>query len=316
MMASRLERFFFFQESDRWISVLRLGLALQVIGFCLALRKDWTYLLSAEGRGLVSRDLMEAALNGESSFIPRLGWLMEFAKKLALPESAALWLVWSCLLIAALFLFLGLFSRATAIITWLIHLCVIKSIGYLSYGMDNLTTIGLFYLMIAPLPDSLSLDSMVRSRSANPELISFFRRVLQVHVCLIYFFGGLAKLAGVGWWNGTSLWRALTVPPFHFVDPELVLRYQPFLPAAGLVICLLEFCYPFFIWKRRTRSFWLILVCLMHLMIALTMGMFLFSFIMIVLNLAAFMPWPCNIVRPPAQVISPESPTTELSGLP
>jgi hypothetical protein len=213
MIARRLERFLFFPESDRWVSVLRLGLALQLVSFCLAVRKDWIDLLSLNGRGLINRELMEAALNAESFFIPRLGWMLEMAGRLGLPESAALWLIWSCLLIAALFLLLGLFSRAAAISSWLIHLCVVKSVGYLSYGVDNLTTIGLFYLMIAPLPDRLSLDSVMRNKSARTELLSVFRRILQVHVCLIYFFGGLAKLAGSGWWNGNSLWRALTVPP-------------------------------------------------------------------------------------------------------
>jgi len=293
----RLERFLFFQESDRWISILRLGLALQLIGFDVALRRDWTYLLSVGNRGLISRDLMEAALNAQSSFIPRLGWLTEIGQKLGVPESTALWVVWGCLFMAALLLLLGLFSRAAAVSAWLIHLCVVKSVGYLSYGVDNFTTIGLFYLMIVPPPDRLSLDFMMRGRSGKTELISFFRRVLQIHVCFIYFFGGLAKLAGIGWWNGTNLWRALTVPPFHFVDPNLVLHYKAFLPAAGLVICLLEFGYPFFIWSRVTRTYWLIFVCVMHLTIALTMGMFLFAFIMIVLNLAAFMPMPRSVVR-------------------
>jgi hypothetical protein len=174
----------------------------------------------------------------------------------------------------------------------------------------------LFYLMIAPFPDRLSLDSIIRNRAGNEDLISFFRRILQVHICLIYFFSGFSKLAGIGWWNGTNLWRALTMPPFHFVDPQNVLRFRIFLPAAGLAICLLEFCYPFFIWNRRTRIPWLVGICGMHLMIALTMGMFLFAFVMIILNLAAFMPLPPKPVRIPARPSSQGFQQLEAPGTP
>jgi hypothetical protein len=270
--------------------VLRIGLGLQVICLCLALRRDWISLLSSDAHALISRDLTEAALNAESSLIPRLGWLVNGGRGLGLSESTTLWLVWTALISAGCFLVVGFLSRIAAISAWFLYLCVAKSVGYFSYGVDNLTLIGLFYLMVAPLSDRLSLDSIVRHRSGNSQLVSFFRRILQIHMCLIYFFGGFSKLAGAGWWNGTNLWRALTVPPFHFVDPELVLRWKLFLPAAGLVICGLEFLYPIFIWPKATRNVWLISICTMHLLIGLTMGMFLFAFIMIVLNIAAFGP--------------------------
>lgn len=284
----RIEQFLFYRESDRWVSVLRIGLGLQVICLSLALRKDWTYLLSSGGRALISRDLTEAALNAESSFIPRLGWLIEVGNQFSVPESIMLWFTWLILMLAGCLLLVGLFSRIAAILAWFLYLCVVRSVGYFSYGVDNLTIIGLFYLMIAPLGDRMSLDSIFWHRSSNRDLLPFVRRILQIHLCLIYFFGGVSKLAGIGWWNGTSLWRALTVPPFHFVNPELVVRWKMFLPATGLAICALELFYPIFMWLRPTRMFWLVSICAMHLMIGLTMGMFLFAFIMIVLNLAAF----------------------------
>ena len=61
-------------------------------------------------------------------------------------------------------------------------------------------------------------------------------------------------------------------------------------PVVGIVICLLEIGYPFLIWNNKTRKIWLIGICVMHVGIDLTMGMDLFAFIMIVLNVAAFGP--------------------------
>ena len=59
---------------------------------------------------------------------------------------------------------------------------------------------------------------------------------------------------------------------------------------AGIFICLLEIGYPFFIWSDKTRKTWLICICAMHILIGVAMGMYLFSLVMIVLNVAAFGP--------------------------
>jgi hypothetical protein len=287
----RLIDFFYPNQSDEWLTVLRVGLAIEVLLYSLSMRSDWNYLLAGTGRGLISRDLSEAALSGESSFIPRLGWLVKIGSYFGLSEAFVLDAVWLCLLCAACFLIIGLFSRTAAISTWFFHLCAVKSGGLLAYGMDNFTTIGLFYLMVSPLPDKCSVDYKFRKVGLkNPQLQGLFRRVLQIHLCIIYFFGGLAKFAGPGWWNGNSLWRALTNTSFNVIDPEVLVRWKYFFPVVGIFVCLLEIGYPFFIWNSKTRKIWLIGICSMHVGIGLTMGMYLFAFVMIVLNLAAFGP--------------------------
>src|SRR2546428_948753 len=99
-------------------------------------------------------------------------------------ETTSLCSAWTSLLCAGCCLLLGLFSRPAGAIAWFIHLCAVKSEYLLSYGMDNFTTIGLFYLMLSPLHDRLSLDWRIRrAPRRNPHLSGFFRRVLQLHVC-------------------------------------------------------------------------------------------------------------------------------------
>src|SRR5213075_2186087 len=155
--------------------------------------------------------------------------------------------------------------RLSAILAWLLHLCAAKTGGFVSYGVDNFMTIGLFYLMLSPLPDRYSLDWRLRElRPKDPHLLGFWRWVLQLHLCIIYFFSGLTKCLGSGWWDGSNIWRSLIRPPFN-------------------VIGLLETGYPFFIWNNKTRGVWLICICGMHILIGLTMGMWLFSLVMIVL---------------------------------
>ncbi len=278
-------------ETTDWLSVLRLGLGLQVILFSMSLRGDWNHLFASNGAGLISRDLLETISSFETPLSPRLGWFVAAGNALGFDEQVVLYLGWLTLLCSGCLLLIGLFSRPAAITAWLMHLCAVNSGGLLSYGMDNFTTIGLFYLMLSPLPDRFSLDARLwRSRTKDPQIVGFFRRVLQFHVCAIYFFGGVAKCIGPGWWDGSSLWRALTRPPFNIISPETIISWKTLLPFLGISVCILETGYPLFIWLRRTRLIWLLSVLAMHISIALAMGMYLFALIMIVLNLAAFGP--------------------------
>jgi hypothetical protein len=255
------------------------------------LLNDWNYLFAATGSGLVSRNLGEAILSLESPFVPRLGWLIALGAHVGLGEETVLSAAWICLLGAGCGLLAGLFCRCSAILAWFLHLCAAKSGAFVSYGVDNFMTIGLFYLMLSPLPDRYSLDRRWRKfRPKDPQVLGFWRRVLQLHMCLIYFFGGITKCLGSGWWNGANIWRALTRPPFNIVPPEILVRWKYFLPVLGISICLIETGYPVFIWLKKTRMIWLICVLGMHIAIGLTMGMYLFALIMIILNAAAFGP--------------------------
>jgi hypothetical protein len=283
---TRLLEFLFPRETDHWLAILRVGLGIEAMLYSMSLRIDWTYLLS----GPVRR-LGEALLSLESHFIPRLGWFVTLAAQVGIDENQLLFAAWASLLVAGCSLVIGFASRASAITAWFVHLCVAKSGDFVSYGMDNFMTIGLFYLMLSPLPDRFSIDWRLRDlRSQDPQFLGFWRRVLQLHLCIIYFFSGLSKCLGSGWWNGSSVWRALIRPPFNEINPEILVTFKHVFPLAGILVCLLEFGYPFLIWSTRTRKIWLISVCGMHVVIAVTMGMYLFSLIMIVLNMAAFGP--------------------------
>ena len=287
----RILQFLFPAGSDTWLAVLRLGLGLQVVLYVLSLLNDWNYLFAATGSGLVSRNLGEAILSLESPFVPRLGWLIALGEHVGLSEQTVLSIAWVSLLGTGCSLLAGLFCRSSAILAWFLHLCAAKSGAFVSYGVDNFMTIGLFYLMLSPLPDRYSLDWRLRkSRPKDSQVLGFWRRVVQLHLCVIYFFSGLTKCLGSGWWDGTNIWRALTRPPFSIVPLEILVRWKYFLPVLGISICLIETGYPVFIWLKKTRMIWLICVLGMHIAIGLTMGMYLFALIMIILNAAAFGP--------------------------
>jgi uncharacterized membrane protein YphA (DoxX/SURF4 family) len=291
MIRERLEGFLFPARSSSWIAILRIGLGLQVIVYSLSLWHDWNYFFVGDGNGLISRELTEAILSLNSPFLPRLGWLVTLGAHIGLSEAVTLKIAACCLLGSGFCLLIGFCSRPAAVAAWLLHLAARSSAGSTAYGVDTFMTIGLFYLMLCPLPDRYSLEARLWKReTANPQRIGFHQRVLQLHLCLIYFFGGLAKCLGDGWWNGMSMWRALTRSPFNIIPTDFLLRWSYLLPALGIFILIIETGYPFFIWPKSTRRIWLFCVLAMHAGIGFMMGLPLFALIMIVLNLAAFGP--------------------------
>ena len=281
--------FLFPPETDTWLAVLRIGLGLQVIVYALFLRSDWHYLFASSGKGLVGREVGEAIVSFDSPLIPRLGWLVAIGRNFNFSEETVLSVTWVCLLSAGCLLLLGLFCRPTAIVAWFVHICAAESGGLLAYGADSFMTTALFYLMLSPLPDRYSFDHWItKSQPKNPQLLGFWRRVLQVHLCFVYFIGGLAKCLGNGWWDGSNLWRSLIRPPFTVVPPDVLVRFKYALPVLGILICLLEVSYPVFIWIKKTRLIWLVCILAMHAAIGILMGLYLFAFVMIVMNVAAF----------------------------
>src|SRR4051812_3334585 len=89
--------FFFPAECDTWLSILRIGLGVQVILYSWSLRSDWTLLFTANGNGLIGRDLTEAILDVRGSLIPRLGWLVDGVGYFGLEEGSVLTTTWIAL---------------------------------------------------------------------------------------------------------------------------------------------------------------------------------------------------------------------------
>ena len=281
--------FLFPSESDTWLTVFRIGLGLQVTVYALFLRGDWHYLFASSGKGLVGREVGEAITSFDSPLIPKLGWLVAVGQNLNMSEETVLTVAWVALLSAGCLLLLGLFSRPAAIVAWFVHLCAAESGGLLAYGADNFMTTALFCLMLSPLPDRYAFDNwVVKNKPKDPHILGFWRRVLQVQLCFVYFIGGIAKFLGNGWWDGSNLWRSLIRPSFNLVPPDLLVQFKYALPLLGISICLLEVSYPIFIWLKKTRWIWLGCILAMHAAIGLMMGLYFFALVMIVMNLAAF----------------------------
>jgi hypothetical protein len=136
----RAAAFLFRRDADTWLTLLRIGLSLHVVLYCIALRRDWHLLFASAGSGMISRQFSEALVATQSPFIPVLGWFVNGFRLLGVNEQAVLSGTWLLLLVGACLLGAGLFCRASAVAVWLLHLGAAKSGALVAYGVDNFMT--------------------------------------------------------------------------------------------------------------------------------------------------------------------------------
>jgi hypothetical protein len=197
-------------------------------------------------------------------------------------------------IISLLFLLAGFGTRVAAVVAAFLHVTFVASMDFFVYGVDCFTTIALFYCIVFPVGRFGSLDNYVRMKRGKPEhvtntpYINICLRVLQLHMCIAYFFSGFDKVIGYNWWNGESLWKAMHLCYNPYLVSLDFLADTPFFFIFGWLTVIMEICYPVFMNIRKTRTLWLVMIIGLHLSIAVLMGLFFFATFMIILSVTAF----------------------------
>jgi hypothetical protein len=247
----------------------------------------WPYLLQLYGNyGFIQWAVIETAAD---MWLPSIGKLCLLLQPLHVSSSACVYGVFALYGASLGGLLIGWRTRLFAICAWLLHSLTVNS-GYISlYGVDTMLHICLFYCVWMPVGDAFSLDRRLRREPAAPSVMARISlRTLQIHLCIIYLSTAIAKLRGVQWRSGEAIWRAAMQPQFAVFD----ISWLASVPFAARLICwwviLLEFGYAFFVWPTRTRQFWIVGIVALHVGIGIVLGLWLFSAMMIVMNVAAF----------------------------
>jgi predicted DCC family thiol-disulfide oxidoreductase YuxK len=90
------------------------------------------------------------------------------------------------------------------------------------------------------------------------------------------------------------MWQVfVTVDYYNRRVLDLLASHYWFGNAASYLTLLIEIAFPFLVWQRRTRPYMLVLAVLLHLQIALFMGMPYFSFVMIMGHMSFVRPEWC-----------------------
>ncbi len=277
-------RFLWTPADPRPMAIFRIGTALVALTQVWVL---WPSIPQLYGpRGLVQWIILESA---EETWLPSIGKVALLLERLGVDFDTTVHATFIAYAVALAFLLVGAWTRTAAIAAWALHALTVNS-GYVSlYGVDTMLHICLFYLVWMPAGWAWSVDAHRRGWPPSPSAAAgIAQRTLQVHLCIIYANTGIAKAVGEQWWTGEAIWRALAQPQFAVFDMSW-LAAAPWIAAlACWSVIVIEVGYPILIWPRRTRKLWLAATIMLHLGIAVMMGLVLFSAMMIVMNVAAF----------------------------
>jgi predicted DCC family thiol-disulfide oxidoreductase YuxK len=183
---------------------------------------------------------------------------------------------------------------------WVKWIVLIGQISYdyrnptLFYGVDKILACLLFIMCMAPIGRALSLDRVRAVRAAKlkkldarpPQYSSPWAgactRLMQIQMAVLFFYSAIAKLKGDDWWEGDALWNVFTTPEHYSRFMLNLLASHYWIGNVGTyATILIEIAFPFLIWQRRTRPYLLAAAILLHFQFGVLMGLFYFSFVMV-----------------------------------
>ena len=279
--AAGWDRFWFTSASPRLLGIMRIlvGAMLTYTHFVWSLE-----LLTFFGNEGVLPPIYAGMLYGDSSGLwTHFAWIQ---------SSWLMWLVHLCAILTMLLFTLGLWTRVTAILSFLFMVSYAHRATGALFGLDQINGFLTLYLAIGPSGAAYSLDQWLRSKRSLPDSVrpsimaNVALRLIQVHLCVVYLFAGCGKLQGASWWNGEAIWGAIGSLDYQTVDLTWLAHAMWIVNLVTIVSLAWEVSYPFLIWNRHARPFYLALAVMVHLGIGLCMGMLTFGTIMIIANMA------------------------------
>ena len=193
-------------------------------------------------------------------------------------------------LLASISLSVGLLTRPAACIAFAGYVSAVNRAPLNTFGFDDVLGIMLVPLIIGTAGARLSVDSIFWKKQSVPNTeTTIALRLIQVHLCILYFFSGCGKLLGASWWEGTALWGAVANIQYRTIDLTFLAWHPLLINALTLGTLFWEISYSALIWPRLTRPLVLAMAVFVHLGIGLTMGMMEFGIAMLIANMA-FLP--------------------------
>jgi hypothetical protein len=214
---------------------------------------------------------------------------------------ALVWTLHITALVVFAMLTAGLFTRVTAVLAWIAVISYCHRLTGTLFGLDQINALIATYLMIGDSGGAWSLDRWRATRKSltthhsplgpSPAISTNIAiRLLQLHLCIIYLFGGIGKMRGEMWWDGSALWYAFASLEYQSLSMTWTVRYPWLLALLTHVTVFWETFYCFLVWPKLTRPICLALAVFVHLGIAACLGMTTFGLAMIIANLAFIYP--------------------------
>lgn len=201
---------------------------------------------------------------------------------------------------------LGIATRLTSVLALIVTISYIYRTPAALFGLDQINVLLTLYCVIGPSGSALSVDRLwsrfrqsrrslaageadfsLRPRSSTGANLAL--RLIQVHMCVIYFFAGVSKLQGAAWWNGEAMWLAFANLEYQSTDMTWLARHPSLINIMTHTTILWEISFPALIFRPKWRPVVLLVGIGMHVGIGLCLGMWTFGLIMLV-GCASFLP--------------------------
>lgn len=197
-------------------------------------------------------------------------------------------------LLAAMMLTVGL---ATPVAAWASLAALVSASNRAPlnvFGFDDIVGLLLIGLVVGPSGAAWSIDSCLRRRLRPNEgagqgtsiRATVALRIIQLQLCVVYFFSGCGKLLGGSWWDGTAIWGAAANAQYRTIDLTWLADRPLVVNALTLATLFWEVAYAALIWPRLTRPLMIAMALFVHLGIGVAMGMIEFGLAMVVANLS------------------------------
>jgi hypothetical protein len=240
-------RFWFNPISARPLGAFRIVFGLVMLANLAILAFDLDYWLTSAGM-LQGSEAREVA--GELRY-SLLFWMDDpFSVRIFVAVTAVL----------AVLLTLGWHTRVVSVLFFLAAISIHHRNILTVSGADTLVIIMSFYVMLAPTGAAYSLDARRAARRrggddapAEPLIVPWAQRLIQLHLCLIYFDTAVLKCNGSTWLNGTALHFVIhntEVGRFHL---STLTDYPVLINLMTVGGLLTEFALAFLLWFRPTR---------------------------------------------------------------
>jgi hypothetical protein len=285
-ISDSVQKFFFEPLDSRPLAGFRIATALFGLVQAALLANSWGDIYGVNGyvEWFISYDLFSIkSLPSVINLADALLWL-------GIADNTALVLVSAVYVLSLLGLLLGYYARWSAITAWLTHFMLCNTAMFMGYGVETFLHIALFYLILSPSAEYYSLDALAGregQQKANWQA-RFMIRIMQLHLCIVYFNAGIAKIQGSDWIEGEAIWYILGNKNYSQFSMYFLAEYPWLSKTLSWWTLIVETAYPIFIFWRPSRLFWWLNIIGLHIGIALFMGLYMFAAIMILHNIIAF----------------------------
>ncbi len=244
-------RFWFEPTESRDLGVLRIAMGTLALLWQLSFTADLATWFGPTGWLDAALVRQWIGMDATRGFSGRLSYLY-------IDVPAVLWgLHWASSLILLGFT-LGFATRLTSILALGVVLAYVHRAPFLGGAAEPVLTMVVAYLCLAPSGTWFSVDGWRRTRTTVParrlsSWTTISRRLIQVHLVLVYLVMVSTKLAGVTWWSGEAIWWLAVQPSAGALDPTF-LRDQPIaLNLWTFAILLSQASFPVLVWNAWLR---------------------------------------------------------------